>query len=146
LPTIDRSAERVIAGAPPRSVRSRAPRGPRQRPGGWPLPGWWEDRSWGSLNEGEISNAAIACRSIHDMLNPWRDRIAVWLGTPPPDLRGIDLKGIEMSVNDVAGAIWDPATIWPSESFAAKVEAESDEISPDVYRVRLGTERHILIL
>jgi len=50
-----------------------------------------------------------------------------------------------MSVDDVAGATWDSATIWPSERFAAKVRAESDEISPGVYRVRLGTEEHSFV-
>jgi hypothetical protein len=83
--------------------------------------------------------------SIEMMLDDLRRLIDEWLGASPLDLRGINLKNLQMSVDDVAGALWDSSTIWPSESFAAEVRAESDEISPDVYRVRLGTEAGIFI-
>jgi len=79
------------------------------------------------------------------MLDALRRQVDEWLRTPPPDLRGINLKSLEMSVDDVAGATWDSTTTWPSESFAAEVRAESDEISSDVYRVRLGTEAGVFI-
>jgi len=54
-------------------------------------------------------------------------------------------KDLQMSVEDVAGAAWESETTWPSKRFAEKVRAESDEISTNVYRVRLGTGQHSFI-
>lgn len=90
-------------------------------------------------------HSEIHPESIEMMLDDLRGLIDEWLGASPLDLRGINLKNLQMSIDDVAGALWDSSTIWPSESFAAEARVESDEISPDVYRVRLGTEAGIFI-
>jgi hypothetical protein len=90
--------------------------------------------------------AAIAYGLILDTrLDSLRRQITRSLEAPPPELSGINLKGLQMSVEDVAGATWDTETTWPSKALAEKVRAESDEISTNVYRVRLGTEQHSFI-
>lgn len=59
----------------------------------------------------------------------------------PLDLSGIDLTGITLHLDVLAGAIWSSDTQWPGPDIAAHVLAISEELSPGTYRIRTGTQR-----
>jgi uncharacterized protein YjbI with pentapeptide repeats len=58
------------------------------------------------------------------------------------DLIGADLTGANLTGARVDSVIWNiRTTLWP-EVVAARVLSGSDEVGPDVYRVRGGSSPH----
>ena len=55
------------------------------------------------------------------------------------DASGADLSDLEIGNVDVLdGVIWTHETLWPSVAIKGQVEAQSEEVHPGVYQVRVG--------